>query len=176
MARLEQTSIGTVVWNYNWGQDACFESHTTQPSCYVFDNCRGIGTLSCRSGADTEAPNHLSNLTLWNLEVTGTIDEGYYGTLLLTLNGGMRKCLVENISSYCGWNMDKQLLSQEEGQLTYEEDTGIKGYSGVVYEAQLQKRLGYVPAWLKTAEIIIIWEILPVVDALLLRNGLLPEM
>lgn len=46
-------------------------------------------------------------------------------------------------------HMDKQLLSQEEGQLTYEESTGVKVTPESLYEAQLQNRLGYVPAWLK---------------------------
>lgn len=40
-------------------------------------------------------------------------------------------------------------FSQEEGQLTYEESTGTKVTPESLYEAQLQKRLGYVPAWLK---------------------------
>lgn len=39
-------------------------------------------------------------------------------------------------------------FSQEEGQLTYEESTGVKVTPESLYEAQLQKRLGYVPAWL----------------------------
>lgn len=28
---VSKPSIGTVIWNSNWGQDACFESHATQP-------------------------------------------------------------------------------------------------------------------------------------------------
>lgn len=38
---VSKPSMGTVVWNCNWGQDACFESHATQPRATLFDNCRG---------------------------------------------------------------------------------------------------------------------------------------
>lgn len=72
---VSKPSMGTVVWNCNWGQDACFESHATQPRATLFDNCRGGLVRYHAGGAETEAPNHLSDLTLWNLYVTGTIDE-----------------------------------------------------------------------------------------------------
>ena len=40
-------------------------------------------------------------------------------------------------------------FSQEEKQLTYEESTGTRVTPESLYEAQLEKRLGAVPAWLR---------------------------
>ena len=101
---VSKPSMGTVVWNCNWGQDACFESHATQPRATLFDNCRGGLVRYHAGGADTEAPNHLSDLTLWNLEVTGTID----------LNGGMPEMFGGKYILLL-WleHMDKQLLSHK---------------------------------------------------------------
>ena len=41
-------------------------------------------------------------------------------------------------------------FSNEEGQLTYEESTGVKVAPESLYEAQLEKRLGVLPVWLQT--------------------------
>jgi len=40
-------------------------------------------------------------------------------------------------------------FSQEENQLAYEESTGTRVTPESLYEAQLEKRLGAVPAWLR---------------------------
>ena len=69
---VSKPSVGTVLWNVTWGNDACFESHATQPRATLIDNCSG-GLVYYRAGGDeNEVPNHLSDLTLWNLNVTGT--------------------------------------------------------------------------------------------------------
>ena len=87
---VSKPSIGNVIWNSNWGSNACFESHATQPRATLFDNCRGGLVRYHAGGAETEAPNHLSDLTLWNLEVTGTIDEKGIN-FASDFNGGMLK-------------------------------------------------------------------------------------
>ncbi|WP_368126350.1 PL29 family lyase N-terminal domain-containing protein, partial [Bacteroides faecis] len=38
---VSKPSVGTVLWNVTWGNDACFESHATQPRATLIDNCRG---------------------------------------------------------------------------------------------------------------------------------------
>lgn len=147
---VSKPSMGTVVWNCNWGQDACFESHATQPRATLFDNCRGGLVRYHAGGADTEAPNHLSDLTLWNLEVTGTIDEkgiNFASDFKWWDAGNVWWKIYPPI--VVGTHGQAVTFSQEEGQLTYEESTGVKVTPESLYEAQLQKRLGYVPAWLK---------------------------
>ena len=147
---VSKPSMGTVVWNCNWGQDACFESHATQPRATLFDNCRGGLVRYHAGGADTEAPNHLSDLTLWNLEVTGTIDEkgiNFASDFKWWDAGNVWWKIYPPI--VVGTHGQAVTFSQEEGQLTYEESTGTKVTPESLYEAQLQNRLGYVPAWLK---------------------------
>jgi hypothetical protein len=148
---VSKPSMGTVVWNCNWGQDACFESHATQPRATLFDNCRGGLVRYHAGGADTEAPNHLSDLTLWNLEVTGTIDEkgiNFASDFKWWDAGSIWWKIYPPI--VVGTHGQAVTFSQEEGQLTYEESTGVKVTPESLYEAQLQNRLGYVPAWLKS--------------------------
>ncbi len=147
---VSKPSMGTVVWNCNWGQDACFESHATQPRATLFDNCRGGLVRYHAGGAETEAPNHLSDLTLWNLYVTGTIDEkgiNFASDFKWWDAGSFWWKIYPPI--VVGTHGQAVTFSQEEGQLTYEESTGVKVTPESLYEAQLQNRLGYVPAWLK---------------------------
>lgn len=147
---VSKPSMGTVVWNCNWGQDACFESHATQPRATLFDNCRGGLVRYHAGGAEIEAPNHLSDLTLWNLYVTGTIDKkgiNFASDFKWWDAGSIWWKIYPPI--VVGTHGQAVTFSQEEGQLTYEESTGVKVTPESLYEAQLQKRLGYVPAWLK---------------------------
>ena len=146
---VSKPSMGTVVWNCTWGQDACFESHATQPRATLYDNCRGGLVRYHSGGAETEAPNHLGDLTLWNLNVTGTVDEK--GQNWAT---DFRWWDASNIwwkicpPVLVGVHGQQVSFAQEEGQFSYEESTGTKVSPESLYEAQLRKRLGYVPAWL----------------------------
>ena len=146
---VSKPSMGTVVWNCNWGQDACFESHATQPRATLFDNCRGGLVRYHAGGADTEAPNHLSDLTLWNLEVTGTIDEkgiNFASDFKWWDAGNVWWKIYPPI--VVGTHGQAVTFSQEKGQLTYEESTGTKVTPESLYEAQLRQRFGVVPPWL----------------------------
>ena len=48
---VSKPSVGTVLWNVTWGNDACFESHATQPRATLIDNCSG-GLVYYRAGGD----------------------------------------------------------------------------------------------------------------------------
>lgn len=143
-------SIGTVVWRSNWGINACFESHASQPRATLFDNCSGGLVYYHEGGADTEAPNHLSDLTLWNLNVTGTVDENnkdYSTNFKWWSNTDKWWKIYPPI--LVGTHGKSVSFTQEENQLTYEESTGVKVTPESLYEAQLEKRLGSVPVWLQ---------------------------
>ena len=47
---VSKPSVGTVLWNVTWGNDACFESHATQPRATLIDNCSG-GLVYYRAGS-----------------------------------------------------------------------------------------------------------------------------
>lgn len=142
---VSKPSVGTVLWNVTWGNDACFESHATQPRATLIDNCSG-GLVYYRAGGDeNEVPNHLGDLTLWNLNVTGT-DSHASNFAWWSNSDTWWKIFPPIVVGTHGMNV--KFPSKEQQQVTYEESTGMKVSPESLYEAQLRERLGYVPGWL----------------------------
>ena len=142
---VSKPSVGTVLWNVTWGNDACFESHATQPRATLIDNCSG-GLVYYRAGGDeNEVPNHLGDLTLWNLNVTGT-DSHASNFAWWSDSDTWWKFFPPIVVVTHGMNV--KFPSKEQQQVTYEESTGMKVSPESLYEAQLRERLGYVPGWL----------------------------
>ncbi len=72
---VQSYSLGAVLWRNEWGLDANFESHASQPRATLFDACKG-GFLRLRQGgAEMSLPNHLRDLIIWNFEATATEPE-----------------------------------------------------------------------------------------------------
>ena len=65
-------SMGAVIWNVKWGVDGCFESHASQPRATLIDHCSGGFIQSRQGGAGDKVPNHLNDLTIWNMYVERT--------------------------------------------------------------------------------------------------------
>lgn len=142
---VSKPSVGTVLWNVTWGNDACFESHATQPRATLIDNCSG-GFVYYRAGGDeNEVPNHLGDLTLWNLNVTGT-DSHASNFAWWSDSDTWWKIFPPIVVGTHGMNV--KFSGKEQQQVTYEESTGMKVSPESLYEAQLRERLGYVPGWL----------------------------
>lgn len=142
---VSKPSVGTVLWNVTWGNDACFESHATQPRATLIDNCSG-GLVYYRAGGDeNEVPNHLGDLTLWNLNVTGT-DSHASNFAWWSDSDTWWKVFPPIVVGTHGMNV--KFPSKEQQQVTYEESTGMKVSPESLYEAQLRERLGYVTGWL----------------------------
>ena len=142
---VSKPSVGTVLWNVTWGNDACFESHATQPRATLIDNCSG-GLVYYRAGGDeNEVPNHLGDLTLWNLNVTGT-DSHSSNFAWWSDSDTWWKIFPPIVVGTHGMNV--KFPGKEQQQVTYEESTGMKVSPESLYEAQLRERLGYVPGWL----------------------------
>lgn len=149
---VSKPSIGTVIWNSTWGKDACFESHASQPRATLFDNCSGGLVKYHAGGAETENPNHLADLTIWNLYVTGTTDEegeNFASNFNWWSNSDpWWKIYPPILVGVHGTNITWDKGTDDAKQYTYEESTGTKVTPESLYEAQLRNRLGYVPAWL----------------------------
>lgn len=142
---VSKPSVGTVLWNVTWGNDACFESHATQPRATLIDNCSG-GLVYYRAGGDeNEVPNHLGDLTLWNLNVTGT-DSHASNFAWWSDSDTWWKIFPPIVVGTHGMNV--KFPGKEQQQVTYEESAGMKVSPESLYEAQLRERLGYVPGWL----------------------------
>lgn len=146
---VSKPSMGAVIWNVYWGDDACFEAHATQPRATLIDMCKG-GFVQSRQGGDADqVPNHLNDLTIWNMCSTRT---KLGGNGNLPANGefdwwrdGWKywKILPPIIVGFHG-----EPANFVDEQVKLDENNGVPVLPESLYEAQLLKRLGHVPAWL----------------------------
>lgn len=145
-------SMGTVLWNNTWGDDALFESHSKQPRATLVDRCTG-GFVQWRFGGDvSNVPNHLRDLTIWNLNATNVKHD--FGADVfkwwLTANDWW-KIMPPIIVGFHGGQVNFALTDENgEKQLEYLESNGQAVEPQSLYEAQLRERLGYVPGWLNS--------------------------
>lgn len=137
---VSKPSMGAVLWRNVWGNDACFESHATQPRATLIDCCRGGWLRWRQGGADNQMPNHLADLTIWNFNST-TPYEGQW---------------VWWDPHSVWWKFVKPIMvgfhgapcTFDETQMLVNNSQGIPVNPESLYEAQLEARLGSVPAWL----------------------------
>lgn len=137
---VSKPSMGAVLWGLEWGDDSCFESHATQPRATLIDNCKGGFMTGRAGGAVSQVPNHLANLVLWNLEATTPAGEDF---AWWDHKGAYWKFLPPVIVGFHG-----EPSTFDQTQVRHTESIGDKVYPESLYEAQLEQRLGYVPAWL----------------------------
>lgn len=144
---VSKQSMGAVIWNVRWGDDSCFESHATQPRATLIDRCQG-GFVAWREGGDiNQLPNHLNDLTIWNMQATRVVyDAGWNGKWIWwDDNNQWWKNLPPVI---VGWSGETVSFDTSENQIKYFESLNAPVSPNSLYEAQLKLRLGYVPAWL----------------------------
>ena len=143
---VSKQSMGAVIWNVRWGDDSCFESHATQPRATLIDNCTG-GFVPWREGGDiNQLPNHLNDLTIWNMNATVVAyDSGWNGEWVWWSTNKWWKNLPPII---VGWMGERINFNTSANQIKYYESLNAPVSPLSLYEAQLYKRLGYVPAWL----------------------------
>lgn len=139
---VSKPSIGTVLWRNQWGSDACFEAHATQPRATLVDCCKGGWMYSRQGGDESQVPNHLSDLTIWNFESTTAFDGSW-----IWWNAASKwwKFLPPVIVGFHG-----AACSFDQIQVRMDADHGTVVAPESLYEAQLRKRLGYVPSWLNS--------------------------
>lgn len=144
---VSKQSLGAVIWNVRWGDDSCFESHATQPRATLLDNCKG-GFVAWREGGDiNQLPNHLNDLTIWNMNATRVVyDNGWSGKWIWWDNNNIWWKNLPPI--IVGWQGEQVEFDTTEGQLKYCEELQNTVNPISLYEAQLRNRLGYVPGWL----------------------------
>lgn len=144
---VSKQSMGAVIWNVRWGDDSCFESHATQPRATLIDICQG-GFVAWREGGDeAQLPNHLNDLTIWNMTATRVkCDNGWNNKWIWwDDNNQWWKNLPPVI---VGWSGETVSFDTSENQIKYFESLNAPVSPNSLYEAQLKLRLGYVPAWL----------------------------
>ena len=137
---VSKPSMGTVLWRCEWGTQTNFEAHATQPRATLYDCCRGGFLLGHAGGADSELPNHLDDLTLWNFEALSATqtdnlkwwDTSKYWTIL-----------PPTIVGFHGVG-----ITFDQSQVKLDESHGTAVTPQSLYEAQLERRLGSLPRWL----------------------------
>ena len=121
--------------------DSCFEAHASQPRATLIDCCEGALIRWRQGGADTEMPNHLADLMLWNFDNTVP----FSGTWIWwDSNSRYWKFLPPVIVGFHGADTD---FDQTQVKADISHGTPVTPES--LYEAQLQRRLGYLPSWLQ---------------------------
>ena len=138
---VSKPAIGTVLWRNAWGSDACFESHATQPRATLIDCCTG-GWMKFRQGGDAnQVPNHLADLTIWNFKSL-TSQSGFNWW---DHDSPWWKFLPPIVAGFHG-----ESVSFDESQMKINFSNGMPVNPESLYEAQLENRLGHVPAWLNS--------------------------
>lgn len=145
-------SIGTVIWNVQWGDDACFESHATQPRATLIDHCRGAFLTQHQGGAESQLPNHLNDLVIWNMDATKVKGMSRWKGKFYWWDAKDRwwKVLNPVIVGFHGQPVEfgETMPGETARQYKRIESIGQAVEPASLYEAQLQRRLGYLPGWI----------------------------
>ena len=141
---VSKQSIGAVLWRNTWGDDSCFESHATQPRATLIDCCTGSMRRWRQGGDDAQMPNHMSDLIIWNFNNTtdfSELEEFIWWDSSLSWWKFLPPVVV-------GFHGSPVTFDESPEQIKYIESNGTAVTPESLYEAQLRRRLGYVPAWL----------------------------
>ncbi len=129
-----QSSAGTVVWEINGKRMRGPDTHGSQPRHTLFDNYNSI-SHHASGGAIANLPHHLDGYTRWNNNVSSS------RTFDLWTPGGYSFAVTQaNIIGYKTGGGSKP-------RNAYVEGFGTRVSPDSLYEAQLQRRLGTLPAW-----------------------------
>lgn len=148
---VSKTSMGAVIWNVTWGDDSNFESHATQPRATLIDRCTGSFVPGHQGGDRYQLPNHLNDLTIWNMNATRTAYEAGWNDQFIfwVPNSTWVKTMPPVIVGFHGSAISfAETFSGAGPQYKYLESNGAAVEPESLYEAQIRRRLGYVPGWL----------------------------
>ena len=133
------SSTGTVVWEIDGKQMRGPDTHGSQPRHTLFDNYDSINHQAS-GGAIFNLPHHLDGYTRWNNNVTSS------RTFHLWTPGGYSFAVTQG--NLIGYKTRGGSLPRN----AYVEGFGTHVSPDSLYEAQLQRRFGTLPAWVDTAK------------------------
>ncbi len=133
------SSAGTVVWKIDGKQMRGPDTHGSQPRHTLFDNYNSINHQAS-GGAIFNLPHHLDGYTRWNNNVVDS------RTFNLWTPGGYSFAVTQaNLIGY-------KTLGGSIPRNAYFEGFGSHVSPDSLYEAQLERRLGALPAWVDAAK------------------------
>ena len=102
-----------------------------------------------QGGDEKELPNHLNDLTIWNMNATRVTYDPSWNNRFIWWDDNNRwwKNLPPIIAGFHGTSIT---FDESEDQIKRLESNGTQVSPSSLYEAQLKLRLGYVPAWLNS--------------------------
>ncbi len=141
---VSKPAIGTVIWRCRTAANSCFECHASQPRLTLFDASQGGFMRGRAGGAVGSNPNHMGGLTFWNYNQTneGTKDFDFWAT-----DTPFWRFVMPLFIGFHSKEGEPSTFVQD--QVLLDESHGTPVYPESLYEAQIELRLGSVPAWLK---------------------------
>ena len=131
-------TTGTVFWRSDQATNVPIDLHAGQPYANLID-CTNRGRLNGAGGHTSKLPHHLRHAVFWNFQhdPNGTSSKHY---ALWPSNPAMVKPII------VGLHGDPATFGG--GRYEVLESNGSEVSPGCLFEAQLETRLGSVPAWL----------------------------
>lgn len=143
------SSIGNVLWRNEMptNGNSGIEIHASQPRANLIDAC--VGGLGFNyGGAESNQPNHLRHLVVWNFEGIGYTNTNFE---FWRNNYTYAKIIPPIVSGLVGFSISEdtsQSISGTDKQYQENESPGVHVDETSLYEAQLSYRLGGLPSWL----------------------------
>ncbi|GAA3571409.1 DUF7594 domain-containing protein [Snuella lapsa] len=145
-ADMSGKACGSAVWRVDAQKGKGMDLHASMPrtnlvDLYTMTNVSGAG------GSYVNLPNHLTGLTMWNVERTSTNAT----TVDLWKDCGGNYCGLAVVNPIIVGYHGTASTTFVQSNVKYEESNGTKVNIESLYEAQLEYRLGSKPAWVNTA-------------------------
>ncbi|GGZ86470.1 DUF4955 domain-containing protein [Algibacter mikhailovii] len=134
------STTGTVIWRSTYPEHTCFESHSSQPRCSLFDNVKGGFFAGRAGGAIKNLPTHGRYLVLWNYEET---DEPETNFDFIAKDSDYWRIVPPIIVGFHG---SGTTFNKNEVQIIESLGKPVKPES--LFEEQLKLRLGKLPEWI----------------------------
>lgn len=139
-------SANTVFWNYDYSSRSSFDAHSTFPYATLLDSCSGGWRYGRSGGPMAGMPNHMRGLVVWNFERTGG-DEPAFD---FWRKGGFddRDLFLKPV--FVGFHgVDTRFNDEHMGWV---ESLVEPVEPRSLFEAQLRRRLGEMPAFLEAEQ------------------------
>lgn len=138
---VSKPSMNTVIWRCKAPATTCFESHASQPRNTLFD-CLTAGFMMGRAGgAEASMPNHMQNLILWNYRQLNAPQKEFDFWPARPWHWRIHSVLI--VGGFAGGTTFKSSPTVSVWKI------GRTVQPESLYEAQLVRRLGSLPAWVE---------------------------
>ncbi|MEO8376886.1 MAG: DUF4955 domain-containing protein, partial [Candidatus Sumerlaeota bacterium] len=138
-------NVAAVFWRYQFSSQASFDAHSGLPYATLIDVGEG-GLKNGRTGGPLDGmPNHMGKFTLWNYHHTGSAISNYD---FWRSNPTQRDRFLNPI--IVGFHGSSSTFNAAHLEVYESQGSAVTPES--LFEAQLTRRLGALPAWIPQAK------------------------